>query len=150
MWVWSWLASKQKKYNSVSVLRVYKEGEWKTNLRPKGSKGTWCLQPESSPPQSPRWREGSHTCRLSSELHVICMLPTPTTPPHNQTNKCKVWGGKRKTFLRESFCMENCRFSNIWKQLKFGHMYCLLLGMTELPLPEEFINVYRGEPIKKF
>lgn len=103
MWVWSWLASKQKKYNteslnSVSVLRVYKEGERKTNLRSKGSKGAWCWQPESSPPQATRWREGSHTCRLSSELHVVCMLPTPTTPPHNQTNQCKDWGEKGKHF----------------------------------------------------
>lgn len=148
MRVWSWLASKHRKYNteslnSVSVLRVYKEGERKTNLRPKGCKEAWCWHPEPSPPQSTWWRDGSHTCRLSSKLHmctVVCMLPAPTPPPHNQTNKCKVWK-KRKTFWGNHFSMENCRYSNTWRQLKFGHMYCLLLGMTGPPLPKQFIKV---------
>lgn len=151
MWVWAWLASKQKKYNSVSVLRVYKESEWKTNLGPKGSKGTCCLQPESSPPQSTRWREGSHTCRLSSELHVICMFPFPTAPPHNQTNKCKVWGWEKgKHFWGNHFVWKIVDFLIFGSNLNLDICTVYFWGWLNSHSPKNLLTFTEESQLKNF
>lgn len=157
MRVWSWLASKQRKYNteslnSVSVLRVYKEGERKTNLRPKGVKeldaGT--LSPVPHNPHG----GGTGATPASCPLNFTCALWSVCYPPPPHLHKIKQINVK---FERKGKHFEGIIF--LWKIVDFlilgGNLNldtCTVYfwGWLNPHSPNNLLRFCRGGLIKKF